>query len=136
MGAQGYWYCGHCNFGPMTTANNEHCCMCHNQRDAYATYEDQEMLSMSSWGEAHLTPSKHETDSTMNRSALTYPKSSNSFPTIWDDRYEATSGHGQPAIIRYFANDHIRRCSTLCGAPTKWYCCQCSSFTIVIVFIS
>lgn len=122
------WYCGHCSYGPMTIANNDHCCICHHQRDAYATYEVQETDALNSpYHTLPPAPSTYRIDSKFDRPSSSIEEPQRSLSIGLDP------GWGPPLPNReraYATRPPISACRTMCDPHppppyTTWYCCQC-----------
>lgn len=92
------WYCGWCNKGPMSLANEDYCWSCYRARDGHATYEtDHSSPSSSSIASQTFTSSE-----TSSRNRVSYEHGSP--PRI------TTQGEYSPVVY---------------GPAVYWYCCAC-----------
>lgn len=118
-----FWFCGHCNHGPMKVGIDEHCTSCHRQRDSYATYQ-------SPFACCITTPTPGMWLSTAGNLAHShdqdYPKATSSMTSVFlaaTDEQNCGVPSYYPALLNS-AFDTINKPTTF-GPPTTWYCSSC-----------
>lgn len=134
-----HWYCGHCDFGPMTIALNDYCVNCQRQRDTYANYETSNTASIGSQTVTVLPPSTYldtadpgslrPATSKIERlspAALAYQH------RLYPDNVFNYAATDQSTPIRLVGQQTHEGPTP---APRKWFCCQCMD-TFIKTFFS